>query len=165
MEIRAERPEDVCAIRDLTTAAFSGAEHRSGTEAAIVDALRAAGALTISLVALERGRIVGHVAFSPVTAESGLLGWYGLGPVSVRPGRQGSGIGKRLIETGLTQLRDRGACGCVVLGGFRYYARFGFVSDPALRYADAPAEYFHRIVFKGPPATGLVAYHPGFEAT
>ncbi|MFO1152850.1 MAG: N-acetyltransferase [Rhodospirillales bacterium] len=167
-KVRAERPEDVDAIGELTTAAFKQAEHRSGTEAAIVDALRAAGALSVSLVAVENGDVVGHVAFSPVTVksrktgESRTTGWLGLGPVSVRPDRQGCGIGKVLIETGLTRLREGGADGCVVLGDPRYYARFGFVSDPGLRYADAPAEYLQRIVFKGLPPTGEVAYHPGF---
>lgn len=164
MDIRAERPADIHAIRDITIAAFKGAEHSSGTEASIVDALRMAGALTISLVAVGGEDVVGHVAFSPVTIDSKATGWFGLGPVSVRPDCQGSGIGKALIEAGLTQLRDGGAHGCVVLGDPRYYARFGFLSDPALRYADVPPEYFQRIVFKGPAPTGSVAYHPGFDA-
>lgn len=162
--LRAEMPEDIDAISKLTTAAFENTEHSSGTEAAIVDALRAAGALTISLVALENEEIVGHIAFSPVTIESGAEAWYGLGPVSVRPDRQGYGIGKMLIESGLAQLKQNGANGCVVLGDPGYYTRFGFTSDPALRYADVPAEYFQRIVFKGPPPTGAVAYHAGFDA-
>ena len=162
--IRAERPEDVRAVRDLITVAFKEVEHRSGTEASIVDALRAAGALTLSLVAVEDEEVVGQVAFSPVTIDSGLSGWFGLGPVAVRPDRQRSGIGKALIEVGLTRLRDNGAGGCVVLGDPRYYARFGFVSDPALRYAEVPVPYFQRIVFGGPPPTGEVAYHEAFDA-
>lgn len=119
-----------------------------------MDSLRAANALTISLVAVENDEIVGHVAFSPVPIESGDGEWFGLGPVSVRPDRQGSGIGKALIESGLAQLGDNGANGCVVLGDPGYYARFGFASDPALRYAEVPAEYFQRIVFRGPAPTG-----------
>ncbi|SCB09417.1 putative acetyltransferase [Rhizobium hainanense] len=164
--LRAEKPEDIDDIRQIITAAFKGAAHSSGTEAAIVDALRTAGALTLSLVALDNssGEIVGHLAFSPVTIGSGIPGWFGLGPVSVRPNRQGQGIGKQLIESGLAQLRERGASGCVVLGDPHYYIRFGFVSDPALRYADVPPEYFQRIVFKGTPPIGAVAYHPGFDA-
>lgn len=163
-DLRAEKPEDIDAIRELTTAAFKDAAHSSGTEAAIVDALRAAGALTVSLVAVENDEIIGHVAFSPVTIESGAAAWYGLGPVSVRPDHQGKGIGKALIENGLAQLKELGANGCVVLGDPRYYARFDFVSDPALRYADVPPEYFQRIVFKGASPTGAVAYHAGFDA-
>ena len=45
MEIRQERPEDSEVIRQITKAAFEPLEHSSQTEAAIVDALRSAGAL------------------------------------------------------------------------------------------------------------------------
>jgi len=74
--LRAEKPEDIDAIREVTTAAFKNAAHSSGTEAAIVDALRTAGALSLSLVALDNdnGKIVGHVAFSPVGIQSGIPG-------------------------------------------------------------------------------------------
>jgi predicted N-acetyltransferase YhbS len=161
-DIRAERPGDLDAIRGVTTAAFAGAAHSSGTEAAIVDAVRKAGALTISLVAVEGQEIVGHVAFSAVTIDARPGAWFGLGPVSVRPDRQGAGIGTALIESGLARLRATGAEGCVVLGDPRYYARFGFLCEPALRYPGVPAEYFQRILFKGPPPVGEVAYHPGF---
>ncbi|NLS19522.1 N-acetyltransferase [Rhizobium sp. P40RR-XXII] len=163
--LRAEKPEDIDTIRKVTIAAFENAEHSSGTEAAIVDALRNAGALTVSLVAVENDQIVGHVAFSPVAVESGAEKWYGLGPISVRPDQQGHGIGKALIEAGLARLREYGANGCVVLGDPRYYARFGFTSNPTLRYADVPTEYFQYIVFEGAVPTGAVAYHAGYDAT
>ncbi len=163
--VRPERPEDIETIRAITTAAFASAEHSSGTEAMIVDALRAAHALTLSLVAVEQDEIVGHVALSPVSIESGATKWFGLGPVSVRPDRQGTGIGKALIEAGIAKLEDDGAHGCVVLGDPRYYARFGFVSDPALRYANVPSEYFQHITFKGPTPGGEVRYHQAFEVS
>ncbi|NTF42578.1 GNAT family N-acetyltransferase [Rhizobium rhizogenes] len=163
--INSERPEHIGAIRAITTAAFAGAEYSSGTEAMIIHALRTAGALTLSLVAIEDGEIIGHVAFSPVSIESGATEWFGLGPVSVLPDRQGSGIGKALIEAGLAKLKEDGAHGCVVLGDPHYYARFGFRNDPALRYADVPAEYFQHITFKGPTPGGEVRYHQAFEVS
>jgi len=162
IDIRPERADDADAIRSITTAAFATAEHSSGTEAAIVDALRNAGALTISLVAVENREIVGHVAFSPVMIDAKPGGWFGLGPVSVRPDRQGGGVGKALIESGLAALNAKGADGCVVLGDPRYYSRFGFASDTRLRYGDAPVEYFQRLVFKGPAPAGQIAYHASF---
>lgn len=82
----------------------------------IVDALRAAKALTLSLVAEEDGQVLGHVAFSPVQIGGEDKGWYGLGPVSVSPDRQGEGIGGKLIREGLALLRAAGAKGCVLLG-------------------------------------------------
>lgn len=164
-DLRAERPADIPAIRALTRAAFAGAPYSSGTEAAIVDALRTAGALTLSLVAELDGEVVGHVAFSPVRIDGADLGWFGLGPVSVAPARQRQGIGRMLVEAGLVRIEAEGAAGCVVLGDPAYYRRFGFTADPALRYGDVPPPYFQSRRFSGPAAAGGVAYHPGFEAT
>src|ERR1700761_5292975 len=132
MQIRPERPEDARAISIVTEAAFKEAEHTSGTEARIVEALRAANALTVSLVAVEDDMIVGHVAFSPVSISDGSVGWFGLGPVSVTPPRQGQGIGQALVREGLGRLESAGAVGCVVLGDPDYYGRFGFEYDPDL---------------------------------
>lgn len=165
MKIRSEASADQAVIRRITDAAFAGGEHSSGTEGAIVDALRDAGALTVSLVAEVDGQPVGHVAFSPVMVDGQDIGWFGLGPVSVRPDRQGRGIGSALIREGLGRLRWRGAKGCVVLGDPDYYLRFGFGHDPDLRYEGAPPEYFMRLVMAGPAPAGSVAYHAAFEAS
>jgi len=55
----------------VTVAAFKTLEVSNQTEHFIIQALRAAEALTISLVAESNGRVVGHVAFSPVTISDG----------------------------------------------------------------------------------------------
>ncbi|WP_380875537.1 GCN5 family N-acetyltransferase [Sphingomonas sp. DBB INV C78] len=164
MIIRQEQARDRDAIARVTAGAFAAVEHSDQTEPAIIAALREAGALTLSLVAVEGGEIVGHVAFSAVTIDGADKGWFGLGPVSVRPDRQGGGIGSALIRAGLDELRERGAAGCVLLGEPDYYRRFGFEQDAALRYEGAPAEYFMRLVLAGPAATGRVDYHPAFGA-
>lgn len=164
IQIAQERAGDEVAIRAVTQAAFAGLPHSEQTEAAIVDALRAAGALTVSLVAVDEGKVVGHVAFSPVTIDGGDKGWFGLGPVSVTPERQRDGIGSRLITEGLEMLKARGARGCVVLGDPEYYQRFGFVPDAGLIYADVPPEYFQAIALDDQGAAGKVEYHEGFNA-
>jgi predicted N-acetyltransferase YhbS len=164
MQIRTERPDDANAISIVTEAAFKEAEHTSGTEARIVEALRAANVLTVSLVAVEDEVVVGHVAYSPVTVSDGASNWYGLGPVSVTPERKGQGIGQALVREGLRRLESAGAAGCVVLGDPDYYQRFGFAYDPTLVLDGIPAGYFQRLVLKGPAARGEVAYHPGFDA-
>ncbi len=165
MIIRMENEGDAGAIHEVTAAAFQGRPYSSGTEAHIVDALRAAGALTISLVAEDHDEIVGHVAFSLVTINGQPGRWYGLGPVSVAPARQRQGIGTALIETGLAQLRDLGAAGCVLLGDPAYYGRFGFVSDPALRYGDVDPRFVLWLTFSGDAPTGEVAFHSAFDVT
>ena len=109
MILRPERDRDIDAIRALTQTAFRTAPHADGTEHLIIDRLRAAGALTLSLVAEADGAIVGHVAFSPVAVSDGSEGWYGLGPISVDPARQGEGIGGKLIREGLEGLKALGA--------------------------------------------------------
>ena len=165
MHITHERPEDAAAIRSVTDAAFRGVTHSDQNEAAIVEALRAAGMLTLSLVAIEAGEVVGHVAFSPVRINGGAGDWYGLGPASVAPARQRHGVGRALILDGLGRLASIGAAGCVVLGDPAYYRRFGFESDPGLFYGQAPAAFFQRLVFRGPGPKGEVTYHASFEAS
>ncbi|WP_439616731.1 GNAT family N-acetyltransferase [Shinella sp.] len=160
--LRPERPDDVDAIRTLTETAFKTAPYADGTEHIIIDRLRAAGALTLSLVAEADGVVVGHVAFSPVTVSDGSTDWYGLGPISVDPTRQGEGIGSKLVREGLSQLKALGASGCVLLGNPAYYGRFGFAPDPKLTLDGVPPEYFMRVAFSPVYGGGTVSYHPGF---
>jgi putative acetyltransferase len=163
--IRAEREGDAESIAAVTRDAFASAAHASGTEAAIVSALREAGALTLSLVAERDGGIVGHIAFSPVRIADGTRWWYGLGPVSVLPSLQGKGIGSDLVQRGLAALQERGAAGCVLVGEPAFYGRFGFRQQPGLTYPGLPAEYFLARSFNGKVPSGSVAYHAAFEAT
>jgi len=162
MEIRAEAPNDIAAISAVTAAAFANVPFSDQTEPAIVDALRRAGALCVSLVATEGGEVIGHIAFSPVLINRQAGGWYGLGPVSVRPDRQRQGVGQRLIKQGLEELGRRDAEGCVVFGGPAYYGRFGFLNDPGLQFAGAPPGYFQRLAFKNSLPKGEVSYHAAF---
>ena len=164
MIIADEQPGDESAIREIVRDAFAVAPHSSGTEWAVVDALRAANALSISLVAVVEHDIVGHVAVSPVSLGDA-KGWYGLGPVSVRPEHQRQGFGAALIREALERLRGAGAAGCVVLGDPDYYARFGFEHDPEITFGKVPPPYFQALRFKGPYLGGRVEYHAAFNAT
>ena len=114
--IRDETDADITAIWDVTVAAFETMEISNHTEQFIIEALRAARALTLSLVAEIDGRVVGHIAFSPVTLSDGTRNWYGLGPVSVLPEYQRQGIGKALIEEALSRLKGLSAKGGVPCG-------------------------------------------------
>ncbi|WP_348643510.1 GNAT family N-acetyltransferase [Rhizobium lusitanum] len=101
MIIRSETSSDIAAIDDLTRRAFLPMAFSDGSEASIITALRGAGHLTLSLVAEEGGVIIGHIAFSPLTIGDAIEGWFSLGPVSVEPERQRSGIGRRLWQAAL----------------------------------------------------------------
>ncbi|MCE7027627.1 GNAT family N-acetyltransferase [Jiella avicenniae] len=162
--VRPETPADHAVVRSLIEAAFRDAPHSDQTEAAIVDGLREASAMALSLVAVdEDGGILGHIAFSAVSVASGESGWYGLGPVAVWPQLQRRGIGTALVSDGLRRLKERGAKGCVLLGDPAFYSRFGFESDPALTYRGLPSEYVQRLVFIPPAPRGEITYHAAFE--
>jgi len=165
MIIRSEKQSDVEAISEVTRAAFENHPYSRQTEQFIVSALRAANALTVSLVAEIDGKVVGHVAFSPVTISDGSDGWYGLGPVSVLPTCQNQGIGKSLIQEGLALLKALGANGCALVGEPRYYERFGFRNRPELVHEGVPQEYFLALPFCEHELKGVAVFHPGFGAT
>ncbi|GGX77022.1 GCN5 family N-acetyltransferase [Litchfieldella qijiaojingensis] len=163
IKIRNEEPRDIEAIEALTALAFLDAPHVSHTEQFIVNELRKAGQLSVSLVAENYDGIVGHVAVSPVTLSDGSAGWYGLGPISVTPERQGQGIGTKLMEKALTVLREKGAAGCVLVGDPNYYSRFGFKAEPSLVLPGVPPAYFQALMFRGAVPVGLVSFHEAFD--
>lgn len=162
ISIRPEAPQDHAEIHIVTAAAFSDVEHSDGSEPLIVDRLRSEGDLALSLVAEDGERIVGHITFSPVTIADGVADWYGLGPVSVLPDCQKSGIGFRLVQRGIADLRELGAKGIVLLGDPQFYSRFGFRHEPALTYAGPPPEYFQVLLLEGVLPEGEVSYAPAF---
>lgn len=162
--IRNETSDDASAISEVTIAAFNTLEISNHTEQFIIEALRAAKALTVSLVAEMDGRVVGHIAFSPVTISGGTPDWYGLGPVSVSPEYQRQGIGKALIREGLAQLREMHARGCCLVGHPEYYKKFGFDNVPELVHEGVPPEVFLAMSFDGNIPQGTVTFHEGFKA-
>jgi len=165
--VRPESPGDLAAVREVNSRAFDGA-----VEADLVDALRAAGAAPVSLVAEVDGAVVGHILFSPMTFEDapafrGRV--VALGPMAVLPGHQRRGIGGALVEAGLAACTATGATAVFVLGHPEYYPRFGFVpaEDFGLRSVyDVPHGVFMaRELVPGAlaDARGLVRYHAAFE--
>ncbi len=164
MVIRKEMVADVEAITEVTIAAFKTLPISNHTEQFIINALRAADALAISLVADINGRIVGHIAFSPVTISDGSIGWYGLGPIYVLPEYHKQGIGKSLVNEGLSLLRELGAQGCALVGDPNYYKRLGFKNFPDLVHEGVPPEVFLALPFNEKVPQGIVVFHKGFLA-
>jgi putative acetyltransferase len=162
--IRDETMADAAAITQVTVAAFETMEISGHTEQFIIEALRSAGALVLSLVAEVEGGVIGHIAFSPVTISDGTPDWYGLGPVSVQPEHQRKGIGKKLINEGLSRLKGMNARGCCLVGHPEYYRNLGFRNVPGLVYEGVPPEVFFAMSFDGHTPHGTVAFHDAFHA-
>ncbi|MDR1041961.1 MAG: N-acetyltransferase [Deltaproteobacteria bacterium] len=168
IQIRDEIPSDIPSIFQLTLLAFHNHPFSRHTEQLIISALRDAGALTISLVAEQDSKIVGHIAFSPVLISDGTEDWYGLGPISVIPEMQRKGIGSKLMTSGLARLKSIGGQGCALVGDPDYYARFGFRNRPGLVHEGIPQEVFLALSLKLPSdsrfPTGTVKFHDAFLA-
>lgn len=162
--IRDEAPADAAAITDITVKAFKTLEISDHTEQFVIEALRTAGALTLSLVAELDGQVVGHIAFSPLAISDGTPDCYGLGPVSVLPEHQRMGIGKALIEEGLSRLKALGGKGCCLVGHPQYYPKFGFENPDGLSLGGVPPEVFFALSLDGHMPHGNVTFHEGFAA-
>jgi putative acetyltransferase len=163
VEVQPERPDDLPVIHALHAASF-----QSDAEARLVDALRAAGRLPVSLVARVGGAVVGHVAFSPVTAAAGVAG-VGLAPLAVAAAHRRRGVAAELVRAGLAACRTAGFGWAVVLGEPAYYARFGFgpATDFGLsdEYGGGPAFQTVELIAGALPAgAGQVRYAPEFAA-
>ena len=162
IEIRKEENKDIEQVRELLRIAFP-----TDAESRLVDALRANGKAVVSLVAVDKDRVLGHILFSPVVpTPPGDSTGLGLAPVAVDPSVQSQGIGSRLIREGLHRCRDGGYDYCVVLGDPNYYRRFGFekASEFGLENEYAVDSEFMVTRFSNRNlAQGVVRYAPEFS--
>lgn len=161
MLIRNETNADIAAIGRVVTEAMRLLAQSTGTEAAIVERLRAAGALTLSLVAEEDGEVVGHLAAS--AARIGTQdGWGLIGPLAVAPLRHRRGIGSALMAEALRRLRA--TCrGAALVGDPAYYVRFGFRAYPGLEVPGCPPEVVLALPFDDTEPRGELIHHPAFS--
>ena len=161
--IRSEQPGDEADIYAVHAASFP-----TSAEAQLVNLLRDAARLSVSLVAEADGALVGHVAFSPVSARNDTVG-AGLGPIAVLRQHRGKRIAGQLIEAGLAECQSAGFGWMVVLGDPEFYARFGFGPASAFGLADeyggGPAfQALELIPGRLPRGAGLVRYAPEFAS-
>jgi len=61
-------------------------------------------------------------------------------------------------------LREKGACGCALIGDPEYYSRFGFITDGNVRYGDLPSEHVQWLSFDESQPSGELVYCPAFGA-
>ncbi|MCO4764345.1 MAG: N-acetyltransferase [Myxococcales bacterium] len=163
--VRKEQPFDVGAVRSVNLAAFPGE-----AEANLVDELRANGKATLSLVAVQDERVIGHILFSAVTLDShtGQNPVLGLAPMAVLPALHRQGVGSLLVTAGLDHCKRAGVGAVVVLGHADYYPRFGFRSASAFGVSceyDVPDENFMLVELAEGAASdisGVARYQPEF---
>jgi predicted N-acetyltransferase YhbS len=123
--IRTERPVDERAREALLDVAYGPSRHRKPSCRLRQGRKPAEG---LSLVAVEKGRIVGTVRLWHVQAgrrRPALL----LGPLAVHPDAQKQGIGAALMQRALTEAAQRGHAAVLLVGDASYYGRFGFSAD------------------------------------
>ncbi len=165
--IRLEDPADLPAIRQVNEQAFG-----QPNEANAVDLIRQRGHASLSLVAVDKGQLRGHILFSPIDLEptNDTLQVLGIGPVVVLPGFQQTGIGSRLVRAGLWICHQRGVDAVILVGHPEYYPRFGFIPARTFHltsdYGDGDA--FMALELKPGVLTGTngrVRYVPEFEET
>ena len=168
LTVRAEKAEDIGAIRKLNKKAFKGND-----ESKLIDAIRGSDGFIpgLSLAAEKDGKIVGHILFSPVKIKgpAGAAPALALAPMAVLPAFQNQGIGTELVKRGLEECRKLGHKIVVVVGHAGYYPRFGFVKagEKGLQLPfEAPDEIF-MVIELVPGALsevkGTVEYPPAFH--
>jgi putative acetyltransferase len=173
--VRRERLADAPSIRRVVAAAFTDVAHAAASvepdhapgEATLVTWLREDPGWIprLSLVAEQDGQVVGHVVCTRGRVdESPALG---LGPLSVLPERQRSGVGSALMHAVLGAADALDEPLIALVGDPGYYRRFGF--RPAGEYAIAPsdpawAEHFQvRTLTAYAGAAGTFRFAPPFD--
>ena len=160
MLIRNETAGDIPAISRLVTEALLMLPQSTGTEARIVEALRAESALALSLVAVEGDEVIGYLAASKARIGEA-DDWSLIGPLVVSPSSHRQGIGTALMKEALRRSRmtSRGAA---LVGDPAYYGRFGFRSFTGLSVAGFPPEVVQALPFDGTEPRGELIHHPAF---
>jgi putative acetyltransferase len=164
--VRAARPDDLRVVHDLHVRAFGGRRD----EAVLVDLLHSAGKAAPSLVAIVYDEVVGHVVFSPMQIDPPRPGLrvLAMGPVAVLPEWQRRGVGSKMVRAGLDACRDAGVDAVAVLGGPRFYGRFGFrpAMHRGLTNEYVQDEHFMVLELRSgalTEVTGLLKYAPEFK--
>ncbi len=157
--VRPEATGDFAAIQALHRAAFGGEG-----EASLVDELREAGSVVLSLVAEQGDDIVGHVLYSRLRIDGKEARASALAPISIAPARQKQSIGSRLIEEAHRLLAAEGEQIVLVLGDPAYYRRFGFSTTAAKSFRTPyDGDYLMALVLsEDAPRSGIVEYPAPF---
>jgi predicted N-acetyltransferase YhbS len=123
--IRNERPADHNGREALLDLAYGPVRHAKPSARLRADRMPADG---LSLVALERGRIVGTVRLWPINAGNNRQALL-LGPLAVHPDARRRGLGAALVRRALADAARLGHAAVLLVGDASYYGRFGFSAE------------------------------------
>lgn len=125
--IHAERADDHELIADIYRDAFG-----RDNETRFLEAIRKSADFIpeLSLVAVRRGELVGHILFSRIgiVTPGGVRSALGLAPQAVLPKVQRQGIGSALVRQGLRRAAGLKYEIVLMVGHPNFYPRFGFQS-------------------------------------
>lgn len=172
LTIRAERPDDDGAIRDVVQRAYADVSYSDHREHVMIDRLRQTDAYiaSLSLLAEIEGKAAGHILLTRAHIRNGSLAvaTLALAPLSVAPEFRFRGVGKRLVGAAHERAGALGFETIVVVGIPGYYEKFGY--EPLSRYPitfpfDAPDA--NCMIFPLAPRAldglaGRVCYAPGW---
>ena len=128
MEIRKSIESDRKEILNVHNQAF-GKEKGPEISKLVDDLFNDKTAIPIlSLIAIENEKIIGHILYTKATITQTELSVSTqiLAPLAILPDQQKKGIGEKLINEGIRQLKELGAELVFVLGHPSYYPRCGF---------------------------------------
>lgn len=127
--LRQETESDFQTTEKIVEIAFKTMPFADGNEHLLVKRMRSNKNYIpeLSLVAIVNNQLVGHILFSVIKIKGETeYESLALAPVSVLPGFQKKGIGKLLVQKGLTIAKEMGFESVVVVGHADYYPKFGF---------------------------------------
>lgn len=167
MEFREEVKKDIESIYRLNCDAFE-----SDAEARLVNLLRDANKLVLSMVAIYDQMVVGHIAFSQMKIQNQQgRKLVGLAPMAVAKSLQKKGIGSTLIRKSEVWLKDKGYDAIFVLGHKDYYPKLGYkpsFSDYGIKSKyEVEDEYFMAKVLSEKGLDGLdgtIYYESEFDS-
>lgn len=131
MKLQPFKNSDKLEVTQLFTKVFSDSEGQSegdligGLVLNLID--KTASQDIFGYVAVEKDQIIGCIFFTRLSFEAPVKAFI-LAPVAIHTDHQGQGIGQKLINFGISQIKEKGIELIFTYGDPNYYSKVGFES-------------------------------------